>query len=203
MGKLHIWIQSFLSYCSQSVKVSSSIISSSIPVNSGVVQGSMSGPILFSAFITEIVYCFKYGKPILYADDLKVIFSIDSTTPAESHTLILNDLCNLSLWCSNNGLLLNFDKCVVLHYGLNNPHFVYTLDNNQICSVTSTIDLGVQRTNDFTYNAHCNNIICKANRTYDFILRSFTSRNHLFITSSFCYLYLSDSRICQSSMVTY
>ena len=77
-----------------------------------MVQGSVSGPIYFSAFPNDIVYCFKYGKPNLYADDLKVIFSIDPTKPAESHTLILNDLRNLSLWCTNNGLQLNFGKCV-------------------------------------------------------------------------------------------
>ena len=91
----------------------------------------MSGPILLSAFINDIIYCFKHGKSILYVDDLKVIFSIDPTKPTESLTLILNDLPKLSLRCTNNGLQLNFDKCVVLHYGLNNPNFVYTLDNHQ------------------------------------------------------------------------
>ena len=82
VGKLHTCIQSFLRNQTQSVKVSSSIISSSIPVCSGVVQGSMFGPILFFTFINDIVYCFKHGKLILYADDVKVIFSIDPTKPA-------------------------------------------------------------------------------------------------------------------------
>ena len=90
VDKSHIWIQSFISNRSQSVKVSSNIISSSIPVSNGVVQGSASAPILFSAFINDIVYCFKHGKLILYVDDLKFIFCIYPTKPAESPTLILN-----------------------------------------------------------------------------------------------------------------
>ena len=50
---------------------------------------------------------------------------------------------------------------------------------------------GVLPTNDFTYNAHCNNIKRKANRTCVFILRSFTSSNYLFMTRLFvAYIHL-------------
>ena len=99
--------------------------------------------------------------------------------------LIIINTNNNNTTTTNNGLQLNFAKCAVLHYGLNNPNFVYALDNHQIRSVNSTIDLGVLRTNDFTYKTHCNNIVRKANRTCAFILPSFTSRNHLFMTLLF------------------
>ena len=82
----------FLSNCFPSVKIFSSIINSSIPVTTDEMQVNMPGPILFSAVINDNVHCFKTSKPIFYADDLKLIFSIDPIQPVESYTLILNDV---------------------------------------------------------------------------------------------------------------
>ena len=74
VGQLHSWLRSFLYNRSQAVKVSTSRLSSTTPVSSGVIQGAPLGPILFSVYINDIVDCFHYFKPVLYADDLKVVF---------------------------------------------------------------------------------------------------------------------------------
>ena len=79
----------------------------------------MSGPILFSAFINDIVYCFKHCKPILYADDLKVIFTIYPTKPEDSHILILHDLRNLSSWRTNNNYFV--------YYKIHNNYMLYSI----------------------------------------------------------------------------
>ena len=52
-------------------------ISGSTNVCSDMIQGSVVGPILYAAYTNNIVRYFTYNKPIPYADDLKVIFSID------------------------------------------------------------------------------------------------------------------------------
>ena len=39
-----------------------------------MVQGSVFWPNLYAAYSNDIVHCFTYGKPILYADELKIIF---------------------------------------------------------------------------------------------------------------------------------
>ena len=62
-----------------------------------MIQGSVLGPILYAVYTNDIVRCFTYGKPILYADDLKVIFSIDLSDIRKSYSLIMHDRNNLSL----------------------------------------------------------------------------------------------------------
>ena len=80
----------------QSVKIYN-CISRFTNVTSGVIQGSVIGQILHAAYTNDIVCYFTYGKHILYADDLKVIFPIDLSDICKSYSLITYDLNNLSL----------------------------------------------------------------------------------------------------------
>ena len=52
---------------------------------------------LYAAYTNDIVRCFTYGKPILYADDLKVIFPIDLSDIGKSYSANMHNLNNLSL----------------------------------------------------------------------------------------------------------
>ena len=185
VGQLHFWLRSFLYNRSQAVKVSASCFSSIKPVISGVIQGAPLGPILFSAHINDIVDCFHYSKPALYADYLKVVFSINSLHPNNSYALIKRDLHNLCLWASNNGLHFNYNKCTLLYCGQNNPLSTYTLSNHIISAVQSVTDLGILRTLDLSYKEHCNNLISRTNRLSAYILRSFICCNPKFLSRFF------------------
>ncbi|KAK4474273.1 hypothetical protein MN116_000361 [Schistosoma mekongi] len=68
------WLNSFLSNRHQIVKINSTL-SKAEPVTSGVIQGSILGPLLFIAYINDICKCFIMGRPFLYADDLKIVYS--------------------------------------------------------------------------------------------------------------------------------
>ena len=96
IGKLHAWLKSFLTGRTQFVKINSKIhsnlFSQSSSVTSGVIQGSVLGPLLYAAYTNDIIRCFSYGRPILYADDLKVIFPIDPSDFPKSFSLIMNDI---------------------------------------------------------------------------------------------------------------
>ena len=75
-GKLLCWIAEFLSGRSQSVIIGESV-SNSVPVISGVPQGSVLGPLLFLVFINDL--CDVFGPDIkikLFADDAKIYMSI-------------------------------------------------------------------------------------------------------------------------------
>ena len=49
----------------------------SIPVTSGVIQGSVLGPTLFNLFINEIDNVLTHCKLLKYADDLRIFLSSD------------------------------------------------------------------------------------------------------------------------------
>jgi hypothetical protein len=184
-GSLLSWVRAFLIDRTQSVKIPPAHLSYPSTVTSGVIQGSVLGPILYCAYTNDIVNCFSYGQPILYADDLKVIFPVDKNDMNQSFALINDDLKKLALWSASTGLQFNFNKCVVLHYGNNNPNFVYKLNNHTLLSAVSTLDLGILRTTNLSYNQHCANLIRKANSTCAYILRTFATRNCTFLTRVF------------------
>ena len=79
----------------QFVKISNNLFSQASPVLSGVIQGSILGPILYAVYTNYIVRCFSYGKPVLYAYDLKGVFPINLSSINNSYKLIMRDLNNL------------------------------------------------------------------------------------------------------------
>ena len=180
----HSWIKAFPTNRTQSVKIYNHI-SGSTNVTSGVIQGSVLGPILYAAYTNDIVHCFTCGKSMLYADDLKVIFPIDLSDIRKSYSFIMHDLNNFSSWSKATELLFNFNKCIVLHYGNNNPNFEYTLCDYVLSSADSANDLGVIRATNLLYDEHCSNIIRRANSMCAFILRNFASRNASFMSRIF------------------
>ena len=120
-----------------------------------MIQGSVLGPIFYAAYTNDVVRCFTYGKPILCADDLKVIFPIDLSDIRKSYSLIMHDLNNISLWLKATGLLFNFNKYILLHYGNNNPNFEYALCDHVLLSADSANDLGANRATNLLYDEHC------------------------------------------------
>jgi hypothetical protein len=93
------WIQSFLSERTQTV-VYRGASSSSLRVTSGVCQGSVIGPLLFSIFMLDLPKCVK-SKVAQYADDtFRFIVSL----------MRKEDLNNIYCWCLNNEMNLNASK---------------------------------------------------------------------------------------------
>ena len=109
-GRNLAWIRGFLSDRFQRVVVDGEF-SSSIPVTSGVPQGSVLGPILFLAYINDLPEQVK-SQVRLFADDTVVYITMDKQ---DSPAVLQGDLKQLELWETLWDMEFNPGKCQVIH----------------------------------------------------------------------------------------
>ena len=86
-----------------------------MPVENGVPQGSILGPVLFTLYINDLPSCINFSNVIMYADDTVIFFSSAQLMEVE---LKLNmELTSLSEWLCGNKLLLNLKKTEFVVFG--------------------------------------------------------------------------------------
>lgn len=100
------WIQSFLSSRSQFV-VTNDSTSHAAPVESGVPQGSVLGPLLFLIYINDLPDNIS-SQICLFADDCVIYRKV---TNASDIATLQSDLNNISNWCLTWCMELNINKC--------------------------------------------------------------------------------------------
>ena len=161
------WIRSFLSGRKQWVKVGNST-SSEAPVLSGIPQGSILGPVLFTIFINDLPEGIL-NRCKIFADDTKLY----GTTDLKDE--IQRDLMKLQEWSDKWNLRYNVEKCKVLHIGNNNPEEKYKMgiDNKILSTCECEKDLGVTFDIDLSFDVHIQNATKKANRAIGLIRRAF------------------------------
>ena len=163
-GNLLNWIRDFLSNRTQFVKINDKS-SSSIPVTSGVPQGSVLGPTLFVYYINDMPNVCKALLNI-FADDTKTFSEISSY---QDHLKLQDSLYALNQWSFDWLLGFNIEKCKVLHLGFNNPHHTYyMLNENSKIALESTKcekDLGVHVDCQLKFENHIQSQVKKARST--------------------------------------
>ena len=110
VGSLWKWFREYLSNRYQYVCINN-CKSSTLPVVSGVLQGSILGPFLFLIYINDLSSSMKYSKTFLFAEDTKCLRPIRSP---QDHILLQSDLDVLSLWSTNWKLMFNKTKCSIM-----------------------------------------------------------------------------------------
>ena len=106
------WIENVLKDRQQRVVLNNSH-SMWAPVTSGIPQGSVLGPILFTIYINDLPDIVK-NITKLFADDTKIYSIVNNTTDKEN---LQTDLNNLTYWSKTWLLIFNKKKCKHLHLG--------------------------------------------------------------------------------------
>ena len=80
------------------------------PVEMGVPQGSILGPLLFSVFTADVISVVENSSYHMYADDVQIYLPSSGVDLVRTVDKINHDLKNLSQWAEQNSLLINPQK---------------------------------------------------------------------------------------------
>jgi hypothetical protein len=174
--QLVCWIRNFLSNRIQRV-VLGNATSDWVSVTSGVPQGTILGPLLFSIYIDDLDTVLPHGVVIKkFADDTKLYSVFDNTTLPESQLRLQTALSALQSWCLRNFLPLNVQKCSIVHFGRKNPNSEYYVNNDVIRNVDCVKDLGVLVDSSVSFSQHVDSVASTARRLTGLVFRTIRSR---------------------------
>ena len=171
-----LWFQSYLSFRYQRVRINSSL-SDLLPVSTGVPQGSILGPLLFSIYVNDLPsLSLKKCEVDSYVDDTKMYLSFNVKDKDISIMDLQQDLTSIRNWCFNNSLLINPDKKKLIVFGTKQmlsrlDDFKLSLLGKELTPCDSVRDLGVYVDSQLSYDKHvsktvssCVSRLCQINR---------------------------------------
>ena len=111
-----LWFKSYLSNRYQAVRINTAL-SEPLLMRYGVPQGSILGPLLFTAYTNDLPSIPQHCSTDCYVDDTKLLMSFQVQDCEPTMAAMNDDLIKLRNWCFNNRLLLNPDKTKLIVYG--------------------------------------------------------------------------------------
>jgi len=176
------WIEQWLTGRTQKVSVQGEY-SETCDVDSGVPQGTVLGPILFSVFIDDLeVEAVKRKLDVLiikFADDTKGAKIIMGPEDCEKLQQALDCMCD---WADKWGMAFNFAKCKVMHVGKNNPNHEYFMRGVKIGTTEEERDIGVVITKNLKPSAQCAKAAGRASSVLNQIGKNFHYRDrHVYV----------------------
>ena len=163
------WFEAYLIGRRQRVVVDG-VNSDWLPVVSGVLQGSILGPLLFVLYINDLPSVAQ-TTIALFADDAKCYIDVNSTSDCE---LLQADLNALVTWSNEWELNFHPSKCQVITMSRRrNPViFDYNMDGTSLSKIDTMKDLGVDISSKLVWDTHVNRVVKKCNRKMGMIMRT-------------------------------
>jgi hypothetical protein len=159
-GTLLTWIEAFLIGRVQRVTIVGHP-SDWKPVLSGVIQGSVLGPLLFVIYIND----FMEGLTSIgfhYADDTTLLSINPPNQPIDDH-ILQTDLDKVAQWSSSRMMPLNHGKCYIMALGHTPPPSQHLhIDGFPLAECTSITQLGINLTSDLRWSSHIQAVASKA-----------------------------------------
>ena len=152
------WFCSYLNDRRQVVRIHSTL-SEPLPINCGVPQGSILGPLLFSIYTNDVPLAPQKCNVQSYVDDTKLVISFKMKDALNAFADLSDDLHRIGQWCSNNLLLLNPSKTKLMVFGSRQMHSRMTTRSltfmgRELVPEHTAKDLGVILDAYLTYDEH-------------------------------------------------
>ena len=168
------WLQNYLTERKQYVVVDGSC-SPTLQVISGVPQGSVLGPLLFSIYLNDVAECISGSSKInLFADDIALYRTI---TSPDDYLALQSDVNAINSCLVAKHLTLNSQKCCYLFISRKRtssiPPPCLNIGNLPLARVSKYKYLGITITADLMWSTHITNICNKTRRLIGLLYRRF------------------------------
>ena len=158
-GTAYSWLKSYLEERKQTVQINSSK-SKYLPINCGVPQGSILGPLLFLLYINDLHNSTNLCITNHFADDTCLIFKGKKLNLLKS--TVDRELKGIYKWLCANKLSLNVSKTQFLLFRtkskLDKYRFTLTLNQTKLYESTFVKYLGVLIDNKLSWKHHINEL---------------------------------------------
>jgi hypothetical protein len=168
-GTLLKWFQRYLTNRKQRVTVNG-LFSEWHNVTSGVVQGSVLGPLLFNIFMADLSLNIS-SRLVMYADDSTLFRSIHSY---EDEVKLQEDLCNSEKWCHLNKMKINVSKCAFKNITLSKFRRFgrYSIGAQLIANTVNIKLLGLHIAYSLSWNFHSESVRSSVAKLLGFVNRN-------------------------------
>ena len=169
-GRSYDLLKNYLSNRSQYVEFNGHI-SNTLPISTGVPQGSVLGPSLFLIYINDLPLVSHIFDMLMYADDTTLYCNINQTITAET---INRELIKISQWLEANKLSLNVAKTKFMVFHASKKSVIYPelqINGNNIERVTQFNFLGLILESNLSWNKHINHISLKVSKAIGILYR--------------------------------
>ncbi|KAI5608469.1 gastrula zinc finger protein XlCGF28.1-like [Silurus asotus] len=195
------YILDFLTNRPQSVKLGNQV-SSTLILNTGIPQGCVLSPLLYSLFTHDCAPLYNFNIFIKYADDTTVVGQIDNN----NESAYREEIRNLAAWCATNNLTLNATKTeeLIVDFRKSNSrrHLPVNINETEVERVSSFKFLGVHISEDLTWQQNKSALVKKAHQRLYFLRSLKKSHLSLGILTSF-YRCITESILTNSITVWY